>query len=78
MLEHGIGRNCVGCHIVRSKIAQTSLERAVNHDLVLGSRTDIQCDELLLAPPYLPLWSLSGREVCFISWALVSTLGQGN
>jgi len=37
VLEHGIGQSCVGCHVVRSKFAQTFLERAVNHDLVLGS-----------------------------------------
>ena len=29
MLEHGIGRHCVGCHVDCSKIALTSLERAV-------------------------------------------------
>ena len=75
MLEHGIGQSCVGCHVALVKIAQTSLERAVNHDLVLGSRTGVQRDELMLARPFLPLWSLSGREVCFVSWVLVSALG---
>ena len=75
MLEHGIGGRCVGCHVVRSKIALILLERDVNPDSVFGSRTDVQRDEPMLAPPYFPLWSLSGREVCFVSWVLLSNLG---
>ena len=49
----------MGCHVALVKIAQTSLERDVNHDLVLGSRTGVQRDELMLAPPI----SLSGRSL---------------
>ena len=71
-----MGRHCVGCHVVRSKIALTSLERAANLDSVLGSRTGVQRDKPRLAPPYLPLWSLFGRVVCFVSKVLVSTLGS--
>ena len=61
MLEHGIGRRCVGRHVVHSKITLISLERAVNPDSVLGSRTGVQRDKLMLTPPYLPLWLLSGH-----------------
>jgi hypothetical protein len=30
----------------------------------------------MLVPPYLPLWSLLGRKVCFASWVPVSALGK--
>ena len=33
-LGHGVGYSHVGCHVELVKIAQNSLERAVNHVLV--------------------------------------------
>ena len=51
----------------RSKIALILLERDVNPDSVLGSWTGVQRNELMLAPPYLPLWLLSGHGDCSAS-----------
>jgi hypothetical protein len=54
-LEHSICRSGVGCHVALLQIAQTSLERAVDHDLVLGSQTSVQRVKVMLAFFYLPI-----------------------
>ena len=41
VLEHGEGYSHVGCHVVLVKIAQNSLERAVDHVSVLYSWTGV-------------------------------------
>ena len=55
VLEHGIGRSCVGCHVALVKIAQTSLERAVNHVVGALFVNRHSSDEPKLASLYLPL-----------------------
>ena len=75
MLEHGIGRSCVGCHIALVKIAQTSLERVVNHVVSALFVNRHSSDEPKLASFYLPLWLLSGLDDRSASRLVVSTLG---
>jgi hypothetical protein len=52
--------------MVLVKIALNYLEHAVNHELVLCSRSGVQLGEFRLAPLYLPLWSSFCRAVCFL------------
>ena len=66
-LDQGVGRSGDECHFARFKLARTSLERAASHELVLGSRTDIQRNKLMLAFLSLPLWLLPSHDDCFAS-----------
>ena len=67
MLEHGIGQSCVGCHVAIVKIAQTSLERAVNHVVGALLVNRHSSDEPKLASFYLFLWLLLGYDDCSVS-----------
>ena len=67
MLEHGIGRSCVGDRVALVKIAQTSFERNVNRVVGVLFVNWHSSDEPKLASFYLPLWLLLGHDDCSAS-----------